>query len=53
MFIVRLLLFVPMLVVLLVGVTISLVLWVFIGKQIHSLDLPFEDIFEWLMGLGE
>ena len=53
MFIVRLLLFVPMLVIALVGVTLALVIWVFVGKQAHSMTLPLEDIFSWLMGAGE
>ena len=53
MFIVRLLVIVPLLLSFIVGVTIALVLWVCVGKQLHSIDLPLEDLINWLMELGE
>ena len=53
MFIVRLLVVIPLLLSFIVGVTFSLVLWVFIGKQINSINLPLEDLVNWLMEVGE
>ena len=53
MFIIRLLLFIPLYLTFILGATMALVAWVFLGKQVHRVDLPLEDFFNWLMEVGE
>ena len=53
MFIVRLLLFIPLILLFILGGTIGLVLWVFLGKDINKIDFPLEDALNWLMEVGE